>query len=168
MREIWVNKNRCLHCLSCVLNCVVAQSGKFNLLGAINEVPAPKPRLFTVCDDEGTFLLMCRHCENSPCLEACMAAAITRDAVSGTVAVNEDRCVGCNMCIMVCPFGVIRQDREKSKILKCDSCPDTRQPACVHACPTGALVLSQGKNYSDAKRNNYAACLLGADGGWAD
>lgn len=159
MKEIWVDGNKCLHCLSCALGCAVAHSESGSLPGAIREAPAPKPRLFTVRDEGRSFILMCRHCESAPCVEACMAAAITRDAASEAVTIDSRRCVGCWMCIMVCPFGVIGRDRERGLSLKCDRCPGRDVPACVEACPTGALVLREAGEQDEAVRRRYAARL---------
>jgi carbon-monoxide dehydrogenase iron sulfur subunit len=44
---------------------------------------------------------------------------------------------------MVCPFGVIVKHEGLHRALKCDHCPDRESPACVDACPTGALVYSE-------------------------
>jgi len=168
VKEIWVDKNKCLHCLSCVLSCAAAHSTGGSLENAVNEVPGPKPRLFTVHDEDRPFVLMCRQCENSPCVEACMAAAITRDSASGVVNIDNDRCVGCWMCIMVCPFGVIGRDGERRLSLKCDRCPGRDKPACVEACPTGALIWGESKEQEYVKRERYIARITGPERGQAN
>ena len=60
---------------------------------------------------------------------------------------GERDCIACSMCVMACPFGVIaRAPAPNGRVmaLKCDLCPGRDVPACVAACPTGALVLKQG------------------------
>ncbi len=55
---------------------------------------------------------------------------------------------------MACPFGVIaRAPAPNGRVmaLKCDLCPDRDVPACVAACPTGALALKQGNELVAAK-----------------
>ena len=64
------------------------------------------------------------------------------------VLCDEDRCVGCWMCVMVCPYGVIHScesyDRSQGKIAsKCDLCAGEDVPACVAHCPNEALTLSE-------------------------
>jgi len=60
-------------------------------------------------------------------------------AADGSTVCYEDKCVGCWMCIMACPFGVIRKKRSDKKSIKCDLCPDRDDHACVVSCPTEAL-----------------------------
>jgi NAD(P)H-nitrite reductase large subunit len=43
------------------------------------------------------------------------------------------------MCMMVCPHG-IRPDPATDHVVRCDVCLDRETPACVAACPTGALA----------------------------
>jgi len=46
------------------------------------------------------------------------------------------------MCIMVCPFGVIKADVPKKKVAsKCDLCLERGFPACVENCPNEAIIL---------------------------
>ena len=52
-----------------------------------------------------------------------------------------DKCVGCWMCIMACPYGAIKRDPASKIILKCDFCPGRRTPACVEACKTDAILI---------------------------
>jgi Fe-S-cluster-containing hydrogenase component 2 len=63
-------------------------------------------------------------------------------------AVDQRLCIGCRLCVMVCPFGAIHvttatiDGRDKRAATKCDLCIDRPEgPACVEACPTKALSL---------------------------
>jgi Fe-S-cluster-containing dehydrogenase component len=47
----------------------------------------------------------CMHCENPPCVHVCPVQA-TYQNEEGTVLVNYDRCIGCRMCTVACPFQV--------------------------------------------------------------
>lgn len=42
---------------------------------------------------------------------------------------------------MACPYGAVRRNVTKGKIIKCDLCEGRDMPACVEACPNGALVF---------------------------
>lgn len=87
----------------------------------------------------------CMHCTDAACIEVCPAEpkAMCRDAATGFVYVEEDRCVGCGSCVEACPFGVPHVDEKKEKSVKCDGCIDRveqgREPACVKACPADAI-----------------------------
>jgi len=64
---------------------------------------------------------------------------------------------------MVCPFGVIEVSTDGKVMLKCDLCIERtksgQEPACVEACPTGALTLSNEKDLAAHKRR-LTACEL--------
>ncbi len=91
-----------------------------------------------------SFALQCRHCEEAPCLEACITGAMQRDRRTEAVLCDEEKCVGCWMCIMVCPFGVIKRDLESKKVAsKCDLCLGEDMPVCVQNCPNEALTFEE-------------------------
>ncbi len=54
--------------------------------------------------------------------------------------------------MMMCPFGVIMKDKTKKIAVKCDRCHKLDVPACVAACPTGALFLEEAKDVAREKR----------------
>jgi carbon-monoxide dehydrogenase iron sulfur subunit len=67
-----------------------------------------------------------------------------RDKRTEAVLCNEEKCVGCWMCIMVCPFGVIKRDLESNKVAsKCDLCLGEEMPVCVQNCPNEALTFEE-------------------------
>ena len=106
------------------------------------EFPRVLPRILVEEKGYLSFAVQCRHCEEAPCIEACITGAMHRDKTTGAVLCNEDRCVGCWMCIMVCPFGVIKRNLERKKIAsKCDLCQGEEMPVCVANCPNEALEL---------------------------
>ena len=71
----------------------------------------------------------------------------------GPIVYRAARCLGCRYCEVGCPFGIPRFDWESSvtaTINKCWLCYDRlqdgmppRRPACVEACPTGALRFGE-------------------------
>ncbi len=81
-----------------------------------------------------------QHCEDAPCVYACLTGALSCNPFSGAINVDEEMCIGCWTCILVCPFGAIRQDTCLAKIAKCDLCQGEDIPACVANCPNEALV----------------------------
>lgn len=91
--------------------------------------------------------LACNHCDTPACLLACPAAAYRRDAATGAVLVDEEKCIGCRYCSWVCPYDAPRFDEGRGVTTKCTFCAPRLaaggQPACTAACPTGALALGR-------------------------
>ncbi len=54
-------------------------------------------------------------------------------------AINDDRCVGCDACVAVCPTNVLDLINNKSRVLRFEDCIQCEQ--CMWACPTEALVM---------------------------
>jgi Fe-S-cluster-containing dehydrogenase component len=101
-------------------------------------------------------------------MEACPTAAMSRDEKTGAVLISDDRCMGCMMCAMVCPFGAISLHSERKVAVKCDFCiarlEEGREPACVEACPTEALVYGEEEELIKRKRIKTAETVLAAIG----
>lgn len=145
MKKIRIREQYCMGCRLCEIYCAVQHSKSKDLVKAYRgEYPKPVPRILVEEKEYLSFAIQCRHCEDAPCISACMTGAMRRDPESGAVLCDEEKCVGCWMCIMVCPFGVIGRGREKKIISKCDLCLGEEEPACVKNCPNEALVLEKG------------------------
>ena len=86
----------------------------------------------------------CMHCTDAACVKVCPSGALHYTKY-GTVALDDSKCIGCKECVVACPFEVPKYDPETDKILKCDMCysriENDMEPACVKACPTGALMF---------------------------
>jgi len=54
----------------------------------------------------------------------------------------SDLCVGCGMCIQVCPHGVFALENKKAVILDRDQCMECG--ACAGNCAFGALNVNKG------------------------
>ncbi|MFZ5597367.1 MAG: 4Fe-4S dicluster domain-containing protein [Bacillota bacterium] len=162
MREVLITAERCLGCRSCEIACAVAHSEGKNLFKAVAEADRPLKRIFVHRAGGKNIALNCRHCEEAPCIDACIAGAMHRTA-DGTVdnrgGVGE--CTGCWMCVMVCPYGVIRSEVDRRVAVKCDRrCLDeSGEPACVRACPTGALKYTEVKDFSRDRRHQFLNTL---------
>jgi carbon-monoxide dehydrogenase iron sulfur subunit len=142
MRSIFVNSERCVACRTCEVICALNRSSLSRQLPeAIYETVAPMSRVRVEPTGEVRgFPIQCRHCDDAPCLDACPSGALYRDP-EGLVLVHDERCIGCWMCIMVCPFGAPQPFRHFRKMIKCDRCKGMESPYCVESCPTRALVL---------------------------
>lgn len=106
----------------------------------------------------------CQHCQNAPCNNVCPVGA-TFAAPEGTILIDQDRCIGCRICMAACPYDrrffnwgtapappeslLAHYDLEhqvpakKGTVMKCDFCADMMRsgtlPYCVQACPNRAL-----------------------------
>jgi carbon-monoxide dehydrogenase iron sulfur subunit len=142
MKVIGVHMDRCTGCKTCELYCGAERGSEGKtLLKAVQETPAPQPRVRVEGGPDACFPLQCRHCLQAPCLDACLTGALTRDAASGMVIIREDRCIGCWTCTAFCPYGVISPSPERKIAIKCDRCLYMEKPVCVDVCPTSALEL---------------------------
>jgi formate dehydrogenase iron-sulfur subunit len=149
---ILIDLTRCVGCNSCAMACRAA-----NELGDPNEIPttlAPDAYTFvepieavTAAGERVTRYVkrQCMHCLNAACVAACPAAAMYNSG-EGPVIYRAARCLGCRYCEVGCPFGIPRFNWDVgvgAKINKCWMCYERLQngekPACVAACPTGAL-----------------------------
>ncbi|MCB1638500.1 MAG: 4Fe-4S binding protein, partial [Thiothrix sp.] len=72
------------------------------------------------------------------CMQACPVDAIVLNAVTGSKDIVNDRCVGCKVCTIACPFGTVNYNSASGKVIKCDLCGGN--PQCAEACPTGAIT----------------------------
>lgn len=84
----------------------------------------------------------CMHCVDPICVAVCPVNARTKHP-EGNVIVNTRVCVGCRYCMQVCPFNIPYYDDERGVVMNCWLCYNRVKggmpPACVDACPYGAL-----------------------------
>lgn len=144
MKRVYPKEEVCIGCHLCEVACIVEHSESKNVIKAF-KVQTPRPVARNVVEEEGplTLSVNCRHCDEPPCVAVCIAGAMVKDEESGIVSHNEEKCVGCWSCIMACPYGVIKVNPFKEKVIKCDLCRGRAMPACVQACPNRALVFEE-------------------------
>jgi DMSO reductase iron-sulfur subunit len=87
----------------------------------------------------------CNHCLEPTCLQGCPVDAYSKDPITGIVRHSADACIGCQYCTWNCSYGVPQYDSERGVVGKCDMCygrlSHGQAPACVSACPEGALAI---------------------------
>jgi len=100
------------------------------------------------CSETISIKRQCMHCLHPACVSACTVGALYKTP-EGPVLYDADRCIGCRYCQYACPFGVPTYEwcNPTGLIHKCQLCVERLgqglQPACVAACPTGALIFGE-------------------------
>ena len=156
---IVIDASKCVACKTCELSCAVAHSRSKDLRKAMHEKPASASRIRV--ESTGGFVvpLQCRHCEDAPCVRVCPTKATSREDRESPVLIDNELCIGCKWCILVCPFGVINMNKEGKFVIKCDLCIERlnkgEKPACVANCPTHALRFKCIEEVKKDKRKKY-------------
>ncbi len=144
MRRVYFNEEACIGCHLCEIYCQLQHSQSRELIKVFKrESPHPLPRVRVEEKGPVSLSIRCQQCDEAPCVYACLTGALTRDAINEVVVLDEERCVGCWTCILVCPFGTIRRDVDQRKTVKCDLCQGEDVPICVINCPNEALVYKE-------------------------
>jgi molybdopterin-containing oxidoreductase family iron-sulfur binding subunit len=124
-----------------------------------NAFPSKSHQYVSAGIKEASFLVMCNHCANPPCVRVCPTKA-TFKRPDGIVLMDYHRCIGCRFCMAACPYGSrsfnwrnprkfikkINNDfptRERGVVEKCNFCAERlaekKPPACVEV-SKGAMV----------------------------
>ena len=56
--------------------------------------------------------MSCNHCDSPICFEKCPQSAIIKDADTGLMSIDEEKCIGCGTCAIVCPYNAPKVDEE--------------------------------------------------------
>lgn len=160
-----INLKKCIGCHACSVACKEAHG-----------TPPATHRSWVTRETEGTYPevrkiitpMLCMHCENAPCVEACPVEGATYKREDGIVVVDKEKCIGCKACMLACPYGaryyretedgyfgaelneyeeVMYVDMPIGTVDKCTFCVERIDAgegeiqACVAACPAGARVF---------------------------
>ncbi|QGN38590.1 4Fe-4S dicluster domain-containing protein [Klebsiella oxytoca] len=144
----------CFGCRTCEVACAlehVTPGAEFN------------PRLKVMRLDDLSVPVMCHQCENAPCVSACPTGALSMGAER--VEADGGRCIGCQSCVIACPFGAVTIEVKAGLtpvIVICDLCSSReRGPACVDVCPTAALSKMTEEQLKELqKQRNIATAAL--------
>lgn len=161
-----INTKRCISCHTCEIACKSANNvpqgifwnrtmtqGGDSLEGPSGEYPHNSLKSITIS---------CQHCENPACVKVCPVGATYKDAQTGIVRQDYDKCIGCRMCMAACPYTGVRSfnwddpsyaldfatgdidvpTHQKHTVEKCTFCYQrlAREdiPACMVSCPGSA------------------------------
>ncbi len=115
----------------------------------------------------------CMHCREPACAAVCPVGALKKTA-SGPVIYLDDRCMGCRVCMLACPFSVPKYewDARVPYVRKCTFCADRQAaglaPSCVATCPSGCLqsgtredLLKEAHRRIDEHPDRYSPTVFG-------
>lgn len=156
---IFIDVSKCVACKTCELRCAIEHSKSKQLCKAVYECPLPQGRITVEAEGGYNVPLQCRQCEDAPCAKVCPSKAIERLEPNQPVLINPDKCIGCKLCILACPFGVIKMSEAGKAVLRCDMCFErlkkNQLPACVMGCPTKALKFKSLDEITGKKRKEF-------------
>ena len=96
-----------------------------------------------------TFAIICRQCDEAPCVKSCPQDALEKQE-DGTLKRYNMRCISCKSCAYARPFGTIVPEVIPYLVSQCDYCLDrleeAGEPLCVRQCPVEGMV-----DYRDVK-----------------
>ena len=160
--------SRCSGCMACMVACmdqndIPPEGRSYREVVRLEDGQYPEARIHFLS-------IACFHCADAPCMRVCPKGAISRDSDLGVVSVDENYCIGCRACSMVCPFGAPRF-QQGGKMSKCNLCAERLQagmdPACVHTCTTRALTFGPieelGKERAKKASRKMLEAFLAAD-----
>jgi carbon-monoxide dehydrogenase iron sulfur subunit len=127
---IFVNTEKCVGCMSCVLACSMQHGSR---IGPTHSMILPVRLRKQVVN----LPIVCRQCLKPLCADVCPMAAISRNEDTGAMNVDADLCIGCGVCMIACPLGGISLNTKMGHAVKCDLCKG--DPLCVKFCGYGAI-----------------------------
>jgi len=135
-KSLNIDPGKCTGCLQCEIACSYEHTGTFN----------PSRCRFAP--------YTCTQCDEAWCQRACPVDAISVDMATGAKIISDDKCVGCKVCTIACPFGTVNYSQATGKVVKCDLCGG--DPECAKACPTDAIT------YVDSDWTGYDKMMASA------
>jgi Fe-S-cluster-containing dehydrogenase component/DMSO reductase anchor subunit len=137
-----VDLDACTGCKACVSACHTLngldESELWRTVGFLHGGTASAPAVQTVTTS-------CHHCVEPACLLGCPTLAYEKDPITGIVKHLDDQCFGCEYCTLMCPYDAPKYNAARGVVRKCDMCSDRlahgEPPACVQACPNGAIAI---------------------------
>src|SRR5439155_8891627 len=137
-----VDLDSCTGCKACVTGCHnlngLDEGEMWRTVGLLHGGTAANPV-------QQTITTSCHHCLEPACMSGCPVEAYEKDPITGIVRHLDDQCIGCQYCVLKCPYDVPKYDAGRGIVRKCDMCSDRlsagEAPACVQGCPTSAIAI---------------------------
>lgn len=151
MKMITIDQSKCVGCRNCEMACAYSRTKE------TCESKESNIKITHYIDDRIIIPMTCLHCEEAWCMSVCPANAISRDEKTNAVVIDKNRCAGCKMCILSCPYGNIHFDSEELVSRKCTLCGGN--PKCVGHCISGALKYEEIDDAVISKRKKVDSRL---------
>ena len=133
---LMIDLQRCIGCMSCVVACKMENGiptgttlTKIESVGPVGTFPKNLKQYW--------FPQGCMHCDFPLCVPACPVSATFMRA-DGLVVIDPAICLGCDYCVVACPYGARSIEPASNKAVKCNLCAqlidDGKLPSCVKHC----------------------------------
>jgi Fe-S-cluster-containing hydrogenase component 2 len=149
-RFIATDLEKCTGCGTCELVCSIKKENVYSSHYSRIKIL----RLYRLVN----MAVVCRQCEDAPCVNACPHDCLVQSASKGAIIVDEDKCDCCGWCVGACPFGAVTINPEKNTVMMCDLCEGN--PQCIEWCPEGALDLVSQKIFNEHIKKAVANKLI--------
>jgi Fe-S-cluster-containing dehydrogenase component len=148
-----MDATKCNGCYNCFLACKDEYCGNDFLPYSVSQPMTGQYWMKIVEKERGRYpkvkvsytAVPCMHCEKPTCLKLAQNSAIYKRP-DGIVIIDPIKAVGQKNLVSSCPYRVIYWNEEKKVAQKCTLCAHLldkgwKEPRCVEACPTGALIF---------------------------
>jgi len=148
-----IDINKCTGCYNCFLACRDEYCGNDYPSYSASQPAAGQFWMRVVERERGKYPkvkvaympMPCMQCENASCIPGALNGAVYRRS-DGIVIIDPEKAVGQEEIVSSCPYRVIYWNEETKIPQKCTFCAHlldqgAKEPRCVEACPTGALVF---------------------------
>lgn len=150
---IVVDITRCNGCYNCFLACRDEHCGNEHLPIAASQPNSGHFWMRIIERERGKYpkvkvaytAVPCMQCEKPLCVEMSRDGAVYQRA-DGIVIIDPEKALGQKEIVSTCPYRVIYWNEGKGLAQKCTFCAHLldegwKEPRCVEACPTGALLF---------------------------
>jgi protein NrfC len=150
-----VDMKKCQGCGTCMMMCSLAHTGEASY--SLSRIQIQQDSFASWPND--IHMAQCHQCPDAPCVQVCPVTPVKANKPNpkfGNVRmIDQDLCIGCQMCIGACPFipSRIQWNPGIGRSQKCDLCVDTPHlgakggpggvQACVQSCPVGAIAFTR-------------------------
>ena len=140
MKRLFIDLEICNKCRECKVCCDYFYHPQNNGITSLREY--------------ATFVLVCRYCEEAPCVNSCYHSALEKQP-DGILKRYKMLCTSCKSCSLACPFGTVFADFIPYLDSQCDYCVGMagRLPKCVTSCPERAIEIKEIEE--DLEQNIY-------------
>ena len=150
--KLIIDYEKCVGCESCEEACSAKKAGIVN--PTLSRIGVVRRQLGTE-----NVPIVCQQCESAPCMAICPVKAVSQDGELGRTIIDYDTCIGCRMCVAICPFGCMLYDEIDKRVFKCDLCDG--DPICVKFCQHEAIQYIDAAQESTLKQAAIAEKVSG-------